>query len=291
MGVVNEAQAVKCSARVLRFGEFDEGGLDNNCQISHSIDWLDALLLHVTKVYRFVNPKLNDKWGFEYFRVRLMERQEDLSVEATGQAYNHEALKNFELPASIAPAARVFFDDFNDNSIDTDKWSTASATGFTESSQRLNVTNSASSHLVTVESFDMTSREVKVKFQSVPTASPNTEAKLIVSDFDLVEPYSIGVKGTTLRGVFAGAQVFSITYDPDVHVWGRMRFSRFVLHTGIVNKKVQYQTSANGENWSTLHTENEDFEVEDSFIFLRLQNTTGSPATASFDNIEIRDFD
>ena len=96
LGVTNRAQAVKASWALLDLGEFDEGGLANNLRIKFKIWCIDALELHPTKVIKVVSPQLT-RYGFDYFRVVEMEREGDLSVTVTAQAYNPDYMESFEV--------------------------------------------------------------------------------------------------------------------------------------------------------------------------------------------------
>ena len=95
LGVVHEAHAVKLGWAALDLGEFDDGGLQNNCRIAMTIWFIDALDLHQEKVIK-VESDLLTKYGFEYFRVKKMTRRNDLHVEIEAQAYNVTYMDAFE---------------------------------------------------------------------------------------------------------------------------------------------------------------------------------------------------
>lgn len=97
LGVTGEAEAWKVTWSLLDLGEFDEGGLMNNCTVQMTIWYLDALDLHPWKVVKIEDDWLNMKYGFEYFRVMKIERQEDLLVELELQAYAQDYYEYFEV--------------------------------------------------------------------------------------------------------------------------------------------------------------------------------------------------
>jgi hypothetical protein len=97
LGVTYESETIKVGQALLDLGEFDEGGLMNNCSTKMTIWYLDSLDLHPWKVVRIVDTRLNTKYGFQYFRVMKMERQTDLLVELELQAYNEAYMNYFEV--------------------------------------------------------------------------------------------------------------------------------------------------------------------------------------------------
>lgn len=97
MGVTDEPQAMKVQQALLDLGEFDEGGLMNNCSLTFTIWYLDSLVLHPAKVIKVENARLQARYEFDYFRVMSMERQSDLKVELTVQAYSPEYMETFEV--------------------------------------------------------------------------------------------------------------------------------------------------------------------------------------------------
>lgn len=99
MGVVNQGQAIKIATALLDLGEFDEGGLQNNLRVTFRTWFADALELHPFKIIKIVSPRLA-RFGFDYFRVIGIERQSDLTVTITAQAYNHTYMSAFETVTS-----------------------------------------------------------------------------------------------------------------------------------------------------------------------------------------------
>lgn len=102
LGVTNEAQATKLAWSILDLGAGDEGGLENNLEVKLKVWFLDTLDLHQEKVIKVTSAKLT-KYGFTHFRIKNMERQSDLIVELTVQAYNHAYMTAFEEDVTPPP--------------------------------------------------------------------------------------------------------------------------------------------------------------------------------------------
>lgn len=104
-GVRRLTEAVKLAYGLLWFGDFDEGGIKNNCRVRFKTDLEQVLGL---KKYDFIKVEsdlltgkgytneANEFYQFEYFRFLNAEKQSDNSVYVTAQAYNQEASESFE---------------------------------------------------------------------------------------------------------------------------------------------------------------------------------------------------
>lgn len=99
MGVTQVGQAIKLATALLDLGEFDEGGLKNNLRVRFKIWFADALELHPFKIIKIVSSRLT-RFGFDYFRIIGIERDSDLTVLITAQAYNHSYMTAFETVVS-----------------------------------------------------------------------------------------------------------------------------------------------------------------------------------------------
>jgi hypothetical protein len=98
LGITDEPQAMKMAWGLLDLGEFDSGGLANNCNASFTAWYLDTLDLHPEKLIGILNTHLNTRYGFGYFRIKSMERESDLKVRIECQAYPVGYMNNdFEL--------------------------------------------------------------------------------------------------------------------------------------------------------------------------------------------------
>lgn len=105
LGVVGEGQGNKMAVSLLDLGPHDEGGLQNNLPITFTIWFPDALDLHQDKVIKVVSSRLT-KYGFTYFRVKKIERQDDLHYQLECQAYNETYMDGFE--TTVPPVEPTF---------------------------------------------------------------------------------------------------------------------------------------------------------------------------------------
>ncbi len=96
LGVTSEAHATKAAWGLLDRGPCDEGGLQNNLSYPPFKIWFaDALDLHPFKVIKIVSSNYA-KYGFTFFRIMKMERNNDLTYSLTVQAYNETYMASFE---------------------------------------------------------------------------------------------------------------------------------------------------------------------------------------------------
>lgn len=103
LGVTGEAHGMKLQWALLDLGPHDEGGLQNNLTLTFTIWFMDAIDLHISKVIKVTNTKLQAKFGFTHFRILKMERSGGLHYALTVQAYNHDYMTSFEIPYSDLP--------------------------------------------------------------------------------------------------------------------------------------------------------------------------------------------
>ena len=105
-GVRRLTEAVKLGYGLLWFGDFDEGGIKNNCRVKFKTDLEQVLGLKKYDIIKVESDLLTDKgytdesddfYQFEYFRILDIKKQTDNSVFLTAQAYNHEAMESFEV--------------------------------------------------------------------------------------------------------------------------------------------------------------------------------------------------
>jgi hypothetical protein len=95
LGITTKAEAIKTAYWLLWFGEFGEGGIRNNLSISFKAFILDCLTLHENKIIKVESDQLT-RYGFDYFRIKKLKRDENLQVTIEAQAYNHEEETDFE---------------------------------------------------------------------------------------------------------------------------------------------------------------------------------------------------
>lgn len=116
-GVTILAEAVRVAYRLLKFGEFDKGGTDNNLQLKIVVPFEFALGLSRYEIIKIESELiagfqigLNDTAEQpEYFRILRMKRTSGNRCEITAIAYNHTAYSAFEvdsvLPGVYSPAS------------------------------------------------------------------------------------------------------------------------------------------------------------------------------------------
>lgn len=102
LGVTTKPHAVKMAWSLLDLGPCDDGGLQNNLAPKFKCWFADALKLHPERVIKITSSRLT-KYGFTYFRVKKIQRLDDLQYEITCQAYNETYMASFEETVSITP--------------------------------------------------------------------------------------------------------------------------------------------------------------------------------------------
>jgi hypothetical protein len=95
-GVTNVGEASRLGNLLLHLGEFDEGGTENNLRIRFTTWYAETLEVQKYGFIRVLSSKLT-RYGFEYFRVRSLQRLPDLKVEISAQAYPREYYERLEL--------------------------------------------------------------------------------------------------------------------------------------------------------------------------------------------------
>ena len=152
-----------------------------------------------------------------------------------GQSVTLNNAYTYTLPANV-----LLEDDFNDNSINTSKWTTTVFSGFTDNSLPVNETsqrfeigplllNTADSHyrgLASVNTFNFTGGAAYVELVQAPSSTTNADAMFTIGP-DVNNYYRIYVSGGQLIGQrkIAGTKttLFSINYDPVNHRFLRIR--------------------------------------------------------------------
>lgn len=102
LGITNRSEATKVAYWILYFGEFGEGGIKNNLQISFNAFVLDCLTLHENKIIKVESDQLT-RYGFEYFRIMKMKRESNLYYTIEATAYNHDEETDFETEYVYTP--------------------------------------------------------------------------------------------------------------------------------------------------------------------------------------------
>jgi hypothetical protein len=108
-GVTYFAEAARLGYRLLKYGQFDEGGTDNNLKLTFTVPLEYALLIRRYDIIKVVSELLDefdlpsgsvddtDRYPAEYFRVLKIQRTSNARAEITAQVYNHTSYTNFEV--------------------------------------------------------------------------------------------------------------------------------------------------------------------------------------------------
>ena len=114
-GIRATQEAVRLGYRILRFGEFDEGGTQNNLKVTFSTPFEQTLGL---KRYDFIRVTSSLLDGFEIgtgewicppdiFRILKMKKVGNGLVQITAQAYNDAAYLDFERVTVVTPPSSI----------------------------------------------------------------------------------------------------------------------------------------------------------------------------------------
>lgn len=107
-GVSSFQEAVRLAYRLLKFGEFDEGGTDNNIRLKLTVPFEQTLGLKRYDIIKVVSDILDSftlpsgivtdttRYAVEYFRILRMKKVANGRCEITAQAYNPTSYGNFE---------------------------------------------------------------------------------------------------------------------------------------------------------------------------------------------------
>lgn len=110
-GVVTLAEAVRVAYRLLKYGEFDSGGTDNNLRVKFTVPFeqsLGVVRYDVIEVQSALLDGFTIGYGAnseaaQYFRVTSLKKVSGNRCEITAQAYNHTSYTNFEVDSIIVP--------------------------------------------------------------------------------------------------------------------------------------------------------------------------------------------
>ena len=110
-GINSFQEAVRMAYRLLKFGQFDEGGTDNNLQLKITVPFEQVLGIRRYEIIKVVSDLLDNftlpsgtpldisRYPVEYFRVLHMKKISGGRCEITAQVYNHTSYGNFETDA------------------------------------------------------------------------------------------------------------------------------------------------------------------------------------------------
>ncbi len=114
-GINNLAESVRLAYRLLRFGEFDTGGTDNNLKATFTVPFeyaLDVTRYDIIKLETALTDGFTIGYGArsetpEYFRVLSLKKVSGNRCEIVAQAYNHTSYSAFEVDTVVVPGSGV----------------------------------------------------------------------------------------------------------------------------------------------------------------------------------------
>lgn len=174
-------------------------------------------------------------------------------------------------------------DNFDDNSIDTAKW-TATA-GVTETGQRLEISSASVAELRSVRAYDLVGSAVHVKVPQVANAGGSsldfTTFRLIRGGQFAEIRHNNTVGTVTFRAVVGGVTTNLPTYSAVDHLWWRIRADA---------TDIFFETAPDGATWTVQHSVAKPDWIDVTEVHLRSQSQSGTPATAIFDNLNVEPF-
>ena len=193
---------------------------------------------------------------------------------------------------TTGPPLPTFSDDFNDNSLDTAKWSIVdpnSPAVVGETGQRLQITlppNTAAYNGISSNStFDLTGKSVQVEVaQTVSQAGWCENFIQVVLDANNYYLIDVGAGSMVFRSMTGGVNNQTvISYDPNAFPYWRIR------HDQAANT-INLETSNNGTSWTTRKTVTPGFSLTALRFYLYAGawgTGNGSPGAAKYDNFQL----
>lgn len=107
-GISTLAEALRNAYRILKYGEFDEGGTDNNLRVTLTVPFEQILNIRRYGIIKIVSSLITGFLTptgvqFQYFRVLHMKKVANGRCEITAQAYNQASYEAFEVDSVLAP--------------------------------------------------------------------------------------------------------------------------------------------------------------------------------------------
>jgi YD repeat-containing protein len=193
---------------------------------------------------------------------------------------------------NTVPPVPTFSDDFNDNSLDTAKWSVVAPTSpavVSETGQRLQITlppNTAAYNGISSNStFDLTGKSVQVEVsQTVSQAGWCENFMQVVLDANNYYLIDVGAGSMVFRSMTGGVNNQTVIgYDASAFPYWRIR------HDQAANT-INLETSNNGTSWTTRKTVTPGFSLTALRFYLYAGawgTGNGSPGAAKYDNFQV----
>ncbi|HYV00475.1 MAG TPA: RHS repeat-associated core domain-containing protein [Pyrinomonadaceae bacterium] len=193
---------------------------------------------------------------------------------------------------TTGPPAPSFSDDFNDNLLDTAKWSVVdpnSPAVVSETGQRLQITlpaNTAGYNGISSNStYDLTGKSVQVEVaQTVSQAGWCENFIQLVRDANNYFLIDVGAGSLVFRSMVGGANNQTVIgYDASAFPYWRIR------HDQAANT-INFETSTNGTAWTSRKTVTPGFSLTALRFYLYAGawgTGNGSPGAAKYDNFQL----
>lgn len=226
------------------------------------------------------------------FGVVFSTQGSSAGTDRVGRVDGMRIFVYYTLPTANSGDMSTFYDDFDDNSIDTGKWTAANISSGTiaETGGKLVVTFPSSpatggGSLVSKNNYTLVSNAAFVKLDSKP-ASGGDEATMKLTR-DSSSYLAIGYDGTTDKIVCARAitttgysNVYNVAYDSTNHKWLRIREASGTIY---------WEASPTGlaGSWSTLYSETAPFTVTNLTVTLIAQDFVPVTGGATWDYFNV----
>ena len=209
------------------------------------------------------------------------ERDSKLTGEVVINETRNAKLTGFGL-------AELLQDNFNDNSLDTNKWDDSGNSQIAETNSRLEITSTDFSSYIPLRSqslYILEGSSVSIELVNAGNQSiPSFEAYPIFVEIDGSNQAGFLVTGGNIKTFKKVAGSFSTptttAYNPAIHSFFRLRESAGTLY---------WEVSSNGSTWVELHSESAPIDL--SAIYLLVMVGTWQfesvTSTATFDNFNL----
>jgi len=107
-GITNLAETLRIAYRLLKYGEFDEGGTDNNLRVTMTVPFEQVLNIRRYDIIKITSSLITGFLTptgvqFQYFRVLQMKKVGGGRCQIMAQAYNQASYEAFEIDSVIPP--------------------------------------------------------------------------------------------------------------------------------------------------------------------------------------------
>ena len=214
------------------------------------------------------------------FSLGALTAQLAIGTDVTNASTDTAIFDNFNIP----PAFETFSDNFNDNVLDTSKWTDWSGTDVSETSKTLQIASTTAASYKGMNSAvtgNLTGSYVQVEVPHVLTGLTGASTLLQVA-IDNQHTITLYVGGTTFAAEYQINGVYTtpatMAYSTTAHRWWRIRESGGTIY---------YEYSADSSSWSVLASAAAPFAVTNLRVSLFIGTTSANASTdtAIFDNL------